>query len=172
MLNIEKSTGSRSAFRTLLSQSGVGHPPPGSEIFTLEGNSSRVSSAGTSPIGDGMIGLAFAPLEIDESLPDRTGRFSDAERDNILCLLASPDGRFGSLRILAAAKIYTSLLGSGHQINYRIEPDHHVWLRPARGKITVNGKQVCAGEIMTASDEKEIVVSALSDSEFLLVVMP
>lgn len=168
MINIEKLTDS--GFRALLPGGGSAQR---SETFTLSGFKTHLTS---SDKGSGLppqLRLDFAPFDPALEPADRHGKFSPAERDNILCLLASPNGRFGSLRINAAVQIYTGSLGAGHQITYRIPDGHHLWLRPLAGSLTLNDIEISAGEVARISDESEMRFGGRSDCdcEFILLVL-
>jgi len=49
-------------------------------------------------------------------------RFAAAQRRNLLCVVASPDGRRGSLRLLQNALIYASVLDPGHHLIHEFSP--------------------------------------------------
>jgi redox-sensitive bicupin YhaK (pirin superfamily) len=168
MINIEKLTDF--GFRALLPAGGSAQR---SETFTLSGFKTHLTSSNRESRLPPQLRLHFAPLDPELDLAERHGKFSPAERDNILCLLASPDGRFGSLRINAAVQIYTGWLGAGHQITYRIPDGHHLWLRPLAGSLALNGTEVSAGEVARISDESEMRFGGLSDCdcEFILLVL-
>ncbi|MFT4547111.1 MAG: hypothetical protein ACI8XO_005127 [Verrucomicrobiales bacterium] len=165
MINLDHSASPASRFHALLPAGGhqAGH-----ETFSLDGNTTRLSS---SRAAENPCDLQFSPIELKAELPDRRGRFSDAERDNILCLLASPDGRFGSLRINAEVQIYTCQLGLGHRLTYPIRDGHALWLRCDRGNLDLNGHELSEKRSARIIDETELVITALSDSEFLLLVL-
>ena len=157
-----------SGFHALLPD---GEEAPASENFTLSGTRTQLAAGDHAAPSEHVAHLRFHPADPDLDLPDRRGKFSEAERDNILCLLASPDGRFGSLQINASAQIYTCALGADHQITYRVPPEHHLWIQPTHGSIRINDIEASSPQIAKISDEREIVISGLTDSEFLLLLL-
>jgi redox-sensitive bicupin YhaK (pirin superfamily) len=168
MINIEKLTDS--GFRALLPASSSASPV---ESFSLAGFQTRIGTTPENPSDPPYIQMQFAPLDPGLHLAERRGKFSSAERDNILCLLASPDARFGSLQINAAVQVYTCALGTGQQITYRPAPDRSLWIRPLTGKLALNGSAISEGEVARVSDESEIRLAGLgnSDCEFVLLVL-
>ena len=149
MIKLEKSAYPSVQFHALLPET----PPPGNhETFSVcEGNRTLISSSGSGNEAQG--GLRFESKFPATDLPDRRGKFSDAERDNILCLLASPDGRFGSLELNGSAQVYTCLLGKEHRIVFPIKAEHHLWLIPQAGEIDLSGVRVAMGQAASVSDE-------------------
>ena len=153
-------------FRALQALGGSREP---AERFCLRGNRTRISRDSIEDNLEGQTCLDFSPTDPGKEIPERHGKFSEAERDNILCLLASPDGRFGSLRIGAGVQIYTCCLGLGHQITYRIRPGRHLWFHLIAGSLRLNHEGIVENQHAKISDEKEVSISSLSDSEFLLL---
>lgn len=168
MIKIENPPISGHPFWPLL----TGDPIPGrSEVFSLQGNRTRVNGSDPEGCQPGWSRLIFAPLDPGRTTLPSDGKFSEAERDNILCLLASPDGRFGSLEINASVQIYTSHLGADQQITFRPPPGRWLWLQAASGALHIDDHLLSPDEIATVTGEPEIVISAQSDSEFLLLVL-
>ena len=164
MIKLEKTPCPSDPVRALLPSASQSTP---AETFHIDGNQTLVSSRR----GNSQRPLHFAPSDPAADLPDRRGKFSDPERDNILCLLGSPDGRFGSLKINARVQIHTCQLGTRHQITYRIKDGHDLWLRCDHGGLDLNGLRVAESHSATVTGEKELVITALSDSEFLLLLL-
>jgi redox-sensitive bicupin YhaK (pirin superfamily) len=55
--------------------------------------------------------------------------YSIEDKRNRLCLVASPDGRDGSLVIRQDANVYLALLGRGQRLDYRVPVRRHVWMQ-------------------------------------------
>ncbi|MFZ4470822.1 MAG: hypothetical protein ACOYOZ_16285, partial [Pirellula sp.] len=55
--------------------------------------------------------------------------YSIEDKQNRLCLVASPDGRDGSLVIKQDANVYLALLGRGQRLDYRVPVRRHVWMQ-------------------------------------------
>src|SRR5207237_468203 len=65
--------------------------------------------------------------------------FPLASRGGVLALVASPDGRDGSLRMHQDASVYASVLGKGKEVRHPLAPGRHAWVQVARGEVAVNG---------------------------------
>ncbi len=87
-------------------------------------------------------------------LPDRRGHdpgyeqraYPEAERRNTLRLVASPDGREGSVTIHQDATIRAALLGEGDAVTYELPAGRKAWVHVARGRVTLNGERLDAGD--------------------------
>ncbi len=109
-------------------------------------------------------------------LPDRAGHkpgyaqkaFGD-ERRGALRLVASGDGRDGSLKINQPTDVYVSILGEGATLEHRLRPGRHGYLQLAKGGIEIGGLAMQAGDGAKISDEAVLSVKALApETEFLL----
>jgi quercetin 2,3-dioxygenase len=108
-------------------------------------------------------------------LPERQGikpsyeqkRFEDAERDGRLRLVASHDGREGSLSLHQDVSLYTALLRDGNPIEYALARDRHAWVQVARGEVSLDGQALKAGDGAAISDETTIRLAG-RDAEVLL----
>jgi len=106
-------------------------------------------------------------------LPERHGitpsyeqkAFPASERENRLRLVASHDGRDGSLTIHQDVDLYTTTLRDA-SVTFDFRPDRYGWLQVARGAVTVNGEELRAGD--GAAIEKESQVTIAGDGEVLL----
>ncbi len=92
--------------------------------------------------------------------------FPAAERDGRLRLVASHDGRDGSVTIHQDADLYTTTLHDGATITHDFRPGRYGWLQVARGNVTVNGQPLTAGD--GAAIESETRVTIAGDGEVLL----
>ncbi|MCK6445691.1 MAG: pirin family protein [Planctomycetes bacterium] len=94
---------------------------------------------------------------------------SDDEKRGKLKLVASPDGRDGSLSVGNDARIYVSLLGEGESVEHAIASGRHAWVQVARGSLELNGRILTAGDGAAASAEARVAIKARSDAEFVLI---
>ena len=91
--------------------------------------------------------------------------FSRDEKLNRLRLLASPDGRDGSVTIHQDAELYTSVLESGKTVEYELKPGRHAWLQVARGSVEANGRQLKQGDGAAISEETKLTITGQAGSE-------
>ena len=94
--------------------------------------------------------------------------FPDEEKRGKLRLIASADGRDGSVTIHQNVNLYATLLEAGEEIVHRIPSGRHVWLQVARGKVLVNGQQLAQGDGATLSSEGRVHVFGEGRAEILL----
>jgi quercetin 2,3-dioxygenase len=98
--------------------------------------------------------------------------YSTQERQNHLRLVASADGREGSLRIHQDANMYASLLQSGQRLRLPLNAGRLGWVQLARGELKVNGQALKQGDGLGAKNEAELVIEATQDSELLCFDLP
>jgi redox-sensitive bicupin YhaK (pirin superfamily) len=109
-------------------------------------------------------------------LPDRRGHepgyeqkaFPEAEKRGKLGLIASPDGKDGSVTIHQDAKLYASLLQPGQEVKHELEQGRYAWLQVAKGAVELNGQSLNQGDGAAVSDERQLVVKGTADAEILL----
>lgn len=94
--------------------------------------------------------------------------FAPAERSDRLKLVASRDGRDGSLTIHQDAELYTTLLSKNASVSHPLKDGRFAWVQVARGAVTLNGKTLMAGDGAAASGEKSLELTATADAEVLL----
>ena len=106
-------------------------------------------------------------------LPERPGiapgyeqkTFPIDERKGRLRLVASHDGRDGSLTVHQDVDVFTATL-DGRAVSHDFRPDRYGWLQVARGTVDLNGKKLRAGD--GAAIEGERKVTLRGDGEVLL----
>jgi redox-sensitive bicupin YhaK (pirin superfamily) len=109
-------------------------------------------------------------------LPDRSGHepgyeqkaFPEAEKQGKLRLIASPDGKDGSVTIHQDAKLYASLLKPGQDVRHELGKGRYAWLQVAKGAVELNGQSLSQGDGAAVSEEKTLVVKGSADAEILL----
>jgi len=94
--------------------------------------------------------------------------FDAASKKGRLCLVASPDGREGSVTIHQDAYLYAVLLDGADRAVHNLQPGRRAYLHVARGKLTANGQPLEAGDALKAVDAAEIVLEKGKDAEVLL----
>ena len=109
-------------------------------------------------------------------VPDRRGiapgyeqrAFPAAEEEHHFHLVASPDGRDGSLTIHQDASLYLATLRPGQHVLHRLRPGRHAWVQVARGVVTLDDNTLSAGDGAAISDEETIQVDGVEPAEILL----
>ena len=109
-------------------------------------------------------------------VPDRAGHtpgyeqkaFTTEERQGKLRLVASPDGRDGSITIHQDATLSAGLFAPGESATHVIAPKRYAWVQVARGAIEVNGEKLVAGDGLSADGAGELKITGTEDAEVLV----
>jgi hypothetical protein len=109
-------------------------------------------------------------------LPDQRGHepsyeqkaFPESEKRGRLRLIASPDGKEGSVTIHQNARLYVSLLSPGQSVTHELAKGHSSWLQVAKGAIELNGKALAQGDGAAIENESKLEIKGSQDSEILL----
>jgi quercetin 2,3-dioxygenase len=172
------------------------HPHRDMEIITyiLEGEIEHKDSLGTSSIirpGDGQrmsAGRGIRHSEMNPSptdaahllqiwiTPDKSGHepsyeqktFPEEEKRGKLRLIASPDGKDGSVTIHQDARLYVSLLSPGQEVKHELGRGRHAWIQIAKGTVELNGQKLVQGDGAAISEEKALSIKGAEDAEVLL----
>jgi quercetin 2,3-dioxygenase len=108
--------------------------------------------------------------------PDKKGykpvydqkHFDEAEKSGTLRLIASPDGREGSVKIRQDNELYASVLAPGESVKHPLKPERHAYVQIARGSVTLNGQKLETGDGAAISAEKALELKGVDKAEVLL----
>jgi len=99
-------------------------------------------------------------------------RFGPEDKRGRLRLVASPDGREGSVKIHQDAFVYAALLDGAERAAHKLAPGRRAYLHLARGQLRANGEALSAGDALKAIDVPEIVLEQGAQAEALLFDLP
>jgi redox-sensitive bicupin YhaK (pirin superfamily) len=113
-------------------------------------------------------------------LPERSGlppsyeqrAFPALEKQGKLRLVASRDGREGSVTIHQEVNLYVSVLAPGEVVTHLLTPGRHAWVQVARGSIMLNDTALSTGDGAAVSEETRLTVTATDQAEVLLFDLP
>jgi hypothetical protein len=71
-------------------------------------------------------------------------------------LLASRDGRAGSLSLEQDVDLWVTRLGAGERRSLAIGPGRHAWIHVARGSVSADGRALVEGDGASVSEEQEL----------------
>ncbi len=97
--------------------------------------------------------------------------FSDEQKQGSLCLIASADGRDGSVIVHQDVSVYAAVLDSGQEVNHQMASNRHAWIQVARGAVVVNGENLDQSDGAAISGESKLTASGQERSEILLFDM-
>lgn len=172
------------------------HPHRDMEIITwvLSGSLEHRDSLGNGSVirpgdmqrmtaGTGILHSEFNPSSTDAVhllqiwlFPDRKGltpgyeqrAFSPANLQNQLCLVASRDGRQGSVTIHQDADVFAAALDEGRTMRHELPVGRHGWVQVARGRVAVNGHELDTGDGVAISEEPVVEITGRQAAEIVM----
>jgi redox-sensitive bicupin YhaK (pirin superfamily) len=85
-----------------------------------------------------------------------------------LLLVASPDGRDGSVTVHQDVAIHAGRFASGDAATVTLAPGRAAWVHVARGALTLNGLPLAEGDGAAIENESTLTLTATSPSELLV----
>ena len=112
--------------------------------------------------------------------PARTGlppgyeqkMFSDADKRGRLRLIASSDGRDGSVTINQDAAVYATVLAPEQRITHALARRRRGWLQVARGTLTLNSHALAPGDGAAIEGAQALEIQGIEPAEALLFDLP
>jgi len=172
------------------------HPHSDMEIisYVLEGALEHKDSIGTGSVirpgdvqrmsaGTGIVHSEFNHSPDEEVhflqiwiLPEKNGiepgyeqkKFEEKDLKNQLHLVASRNGRNGSLTVHQDINLYVSKIEPDTKLKKSFDKDRKIWVQVARGKIALNGHTLEAGDGAAIAGEDNIEITGLEKSEILV----
>jgi redox-sensitive bicupin YhaK (pirin superfamily) len=86
---------------------------------------------------------------------------------NRMHLVASTDGRDGSILVHTDADLYACTLETGAKVEHTFDRFKYGWLQVVRGSLLANGEVLAEGDGAAFSQEERLTLKAESDAEFL-----
>jgi redox-sensitive bicupin YhaK (pirin superfamily) len=94
--------------------------------------------------------------------------FPLADRMGRITLLASQDGRDGSVTIHQDVDLYSAALATGDRAALPLRSDRQMWVQVARGRVRLNNSELSAGDGAALADESAVELEANEPAEVLL----
>ena len=98
--------------------------------------------------------------------------FTPESKTGALRLVASPDGRDGSVLVHQDAFIYASILNGGDAVVHALAAGRQAYVHVIRGTLTVNGAELKGGDAAKISGEASVTLSGADNVEVLLFDLP
>jgi redox-sensitive bicupin YhaK (pirin superfamily) len=83
-------------------------------------------------------------------------------------LLASKDGRDGSIQVQQDVALWMTRLGAGDERVHALAPGRHAWVHVARGAVALDGHALEEGDGVAVSEETGVRLVGRGDAEALL----
>jgi redox-sensitive bicupin YhaK (pirin superfamily) len=111
-------------------------------------------------------------------IPDKAGyapsyeqkTFGDADRRGKLRVVASRDGRDGSVTIHQDATLSLGTLAPDQRVEHALAPGRHAWIQVARGAVAVGAEQLSTGDGVAISNERALAIAATGDRDAEVLV--
>jgi quercetin 2,3-dioxygenase len=113
--------------------------------------------------------VCLRPSEAGLAAAQEQKRFTAAQRRKVLCMIASPDGQSGSLRVHQDARVYSTLLAPGHHLIHELLPGRMAWLHIVSGEAALNDIVLTRGDGVGVTDESSVSLTVQEHTELLLV---
>jgi redox-sensitive bicupin YhaK (pirin superfamily) len=94
--------------------------------------------------------------------------FDATEREGRWQLVASRDGRDGSLKVHQDAAVYLGGLAYGATLEMPLRLGRHAWLQVVRGAVEVNGEVLNTSDGAAVSGEPALRVKGVGPAEVML----
>ena len=95
--------------------------------------------------------------------------FPIAEKQGKLKLVASPDGKDGSVTIHQDANLYVAVLNKSDRTTYNSDIKRSIWVQVARGSATINGQALITGDGAAITQETALELVATADNTEILL---
>ena len=92
---------------------------------------------------------------------------TNADKDGVLKLFLSFDGRDGSMQTQAEASVYAATLNGAQVIETHLPPARKGWVQMVRGEMQVNNTKLSQGDGLAITGGGEISMVSGQDAEFL-----
>ena len=99
-------------------------------------------------------------------------QFGLADKKGQLRLVASPNGREGSVTIHQDATVYASMLDGKDAVTHRLATGRRAYIHVARGAVKVNGTALKDGDGARVENESSIELKDAREAEVLLFDLP
>ncbi len=83
-------------------------------------------------------------------------------------LLASPDGRDGSLTVRQDVSMFDARLEPGVSLRHDLAPGRHAWLQVTRGTLNLGNQTLDAGDGAAVSEDVALTVTSEKGADLLL----
>ena len=94
--------------------------------------------------------------------------FADGDKRGRLRVVASPDGRDGSLTVHADASLYAGLFDGDERAQLTLPPGRLGYVHVARGTLQVNGQGLTAGDAALLRGESQLELANGRDADVLV----
>ena len=118
----------------------------------------------TTPVHFYQIWIMPAKKGLQPSYEQKT--FND--RDGKLRVVASQDGRDGSVTVHQDMTLEAAVLKTGDKVEHALAANRYAWIQIAKGSVEIEGKTLTAGDGAAITGQGAIAITAASNAEVLV----
>jgi quercetin 2,3-dioxygenase len=112
------------------------------------------------------IWIVPATLGLEPSYEQR--RFDVSEKQGVLKLIASSDGREGSVTLHQDVRLFAGTLVSGDTVPFELAANRRAWVHVATGQVSLGGSTLVEGDGAAVELEGRLELTARAPSEVLI----
>jgi quercetin 2,3-dioxygenase len=127
---------------------------------------SEENASKTEPVHFLQIWIEPSARGLPPSYEEKTFPFED--RRGALRLVASPDGREGSLTVHADANVYGGVFGKDEATTFTVNEGRHAWVHVAKGNARIGGELLGPGDAAFTSTAGTIAIAGIDEAEVLV----
>lgn len=94
--------------------------------------------------------------------------FTVEQKCDRLLLVASENGRDGSVTVNQDLSLYATVLSDGAEVTHTVNPGRHAWIQVARGEALLNGQPIAVGDGVATSQVGELQLVGKDNPEILI----
>jgi redox-sensitive bicupin YhaK (pirin superfamily) len=98
--------------------------------------------------------------------------FATADKQGKLRLIASSDGREGSVTIHQDASLYVTILNGDDRVEQALASGRRAYVHVIRGRVSANGVELKGGDALKISAEERVVLDKAEAAEVLVFDLP
>lgn len=98
--------------------------------------------------------------------------FDAADKTGKLRLIASNDGREGSVSMRQDASLYATILDGEDRVEHALGAGRQAYVHVVRGQVTVNGVVLDGGDALKVTGEQAVTLAQAAGAEVLLFDLP
>ncbi|QJE02763.1 pirin family protein [Massilia forsythiae] len=98
--------------------------------------------------------------------------FDAASKKGRLRLVASNDGRDGSVTLRQDAALFATVLDGDDRVEHPLAAGRQAYVQVVRGSVVANGAALAAGDAVHVADEAAVTLGGAQDAEVLLFDLP
>jgi quercetin 2,3-dioxygenase len=131
---------------------------------------SEYNASSSEPLHLLQIWIEPSELDLKPSYEDQL--FTDAQKYNQWCLLASDESHEGALKVHQNMELFAAKISERKQLDYTLMNKRSAYLQVVQGVVLVNQHQLNAGDAALFVDGELIQVKAVESAELLLFDLP